>query len=186
MSQKDFDNLGQQGYTGNLNDRQKKFLLDVGYDTLFDWLGSLGYTGTINDRLHQRAVASGWSNLNDYLAYEGAYTLSRYFTRFDSGVNAYGEFTNDVVLDDEFRISVRNSGVTGQFGRLLGNQASFDNQFRVNSDGSGVLVRAAGGTEHTIATDNPISLSSINELSVYRASGSSTINLDVNGVYLTG
>ena len=57
-----FDALGSGGYTGQINEREKKFLEFKGYSgqvngAWYKYLKAQGYTGTLTDKFHAWAAA---------------------------------------------------------------------------------------------------------------------------------
>jgi len=56
-----FDTLGAEGYTGQINEREKKFLEAEGYngqlnDAWWNYLEAKGYSGTLTDKFHSWAA----------------------------------------------------------------------------------------------------------------------------------
>lgn len=80
-SERYFDKLGDLGYTGSLDDRQKAYLRDQGYSgamsgAVVQHLTSLGYTVQgVNSKLKAKATAEGFSSVNEMMRKQGMIPL---------------------------------------------------------------------------------------------------------------
>ncbi len=106
--------------------------------------------------------------------------IERWFTRFDSVVNSFGEFTNNVVLDVDFECEFKVVGGSDTTGRILGQVGSFSNEIGLNSDNSSLRFRAGGGSLRTLSFDTALDRTKVNTISVLRAG--SVISTVVNGI----